>query len=306
MVDQGVHHKEELVKDVASFANALTGGLLIIGFKTSTANAVETVSEVNPVPRERVNVDTYRKLIDERVFPQIQGLRLDWIDRGDDKVVLSIDIPAQPHAARPFVIPAPTGKNGSSSVGIAIPVRRGDRTVFWSPPEAHRHLSAGWMVIGAPSEDEAGAPETAKEPAAALDRAKAQRILTAVSFEAQWLRSMQSRPPMRRVRFEYTQAVGKALDDLRYDDVAFIDSELARMHDAFLSSLDRLNDELGGMFPPEDGPSLPVYVEVPPEWKISDRQQYEQALADLSAARDDFLKARADLMNALNLKGLLS
>lgn len=146
-VDQGVQHKEELVKDVASFANSLTGGLLIIGFKTSAANAVETVSEVNPVPQGRVNVDTYRKLIDERVFPQIQGLRLHWIDRGDNRGVLSIDIPAQPHAARPFVIPAPTGKNRNSSVGIAIPVRRGDRTVFWSPPEAHRHLSAGWMVI---------------------------------------------------------------------------------------------------------------------------------------------------------------
>lgn len=124
--------------------------------------------------------------------------------------------------------------------------------------------------------------------------------------EVQWLRFMQSQPPMRRVRFEYTEAVGKALDDLRYDDVAFIDSELARMHDAFLSSLDRLHGELEGMFPPEDGPSLPLYVEVPPEWKRSDRQRYEQALADLSGARDGFLKARAELMNALNLKGLLN
>ncbi|MEW1861977.1 MULTISPECIES: hypothetical protein [unclassified Streptomyces] len=45
MVDKGPHHKEELVKDVAGFANTATGGLLIIGFKVTKANGVETVSK---------------------------------------------------------------------------------------------------------------------------------------------------------------------------------------------------------------------------------------------------------------------
>ncbi|MGW1887594.1 hypothetical protein [Streptomyces sp. NPDC001970] len=139
-----------------------------------------------------------------------------------------------------------------------------------------------------------------------MDRVKAQRILAAIPFDAPWLRFMQSQSPMRRVTCEYTRAVGDALDGLRYDDITFIDSDLARMHDALLGSLERLHNELEGMFPPESGPSVPVYVEVPPEWKSSDRQRYEQTLADLSGARDAFLKARAEVMNTLNHKGLLS
>ncbi|KOU92409.1 hypothetical protein ADK92_27890 [Streptomyces sp. XY533] len=307
VLDKGAHHKEELVKDVAAFANTSTGGLLIIGFKTRTANAVETISEVTPVPRALVSTDTYRKLIDERVFPQVQDLELTWIDRSEGKGVLSIDIPAQPAAARPFVIPAPTGKDEKSATGLAVPVRRGDRTVFWSGPEAHRRLSAGWMAIGSPSADDSSAlGALEKSPAALPDRAKAQRILVAMPFDAPWLRFMQSQSPMRRVRVEVTQAVDKALDDLLFDDVDFLDHELGSAHSAFKESLGRLHTELEGMFTPEDGPNPPVYVEVPPEWKRTDPERYKQTMAALSGARDDFLEARTELMNALNRKGLLT
>ncbi|MGW4981630.1 AlbA family DNA-binding domain-containing protein [Streptomyces mirabilis] len=307
MLDKGAHHKEELVKDVAAFANTSTGGLLIIGFKTRTANAVETVSEVTPVPRTLVNTDTYRKLIDERVFPQVQDLELTWIDRGDGKGVLSIDIPVQPAAARPFVIPAPTGRDEKSVGGLAVPVRRGDRTVFWSAPEAHRRLSAGWMAIGSPAADDSSMAVAPDEtPTAAPDRAKAQRILVAMPFDAPWLRFMQNRPPMRRVRVEVTQAVEETLRKILSDDVEFLDQEIGRVYSVFTESLGQLHTELDGMFTPEDGPSPPVYVEVPPEWKRTDPERYKQAMADLSGARDAFLEARTELMNALNRKGMLT
>lgn len=310
MLDKGAHHKEELVKDVAAFANTPTGGLLLIGFRTSTANAVETVSHVAPVPRALVNTDTYRKLIDERVYPQVQDLELTWIGRGEGKGVLVIDIPAQPAAARPFVIPAPTGKDERPAGGFAIPVRRGDRTAFWSAAEAHRRLSAGWMAIGAPTADDTTPQDVSGAAAAAdtaaPDRAKAQRILTAMPFDAPWLRFLQTQTPMRRVKVEYTQALDKALDDLLFDDVDFLDAELGRAHAAFKDSLGRLHTELDGMFTPDDGPTAPVYAEVPPEWKRTDPERYTQMMAALSGARDDFLEARAELVNALNRKGLLA
>lgn len=310
MVDKGAHHKEELVKDVAGFANTATGGLLIIGFKTTTANGVETVSKVSAVPRTLVDTETYRKLIDDRVYPHIEDLELRWVECGEGKGVLSIDIPAQPASARPFVIPAPTGKDAKSVTGLAVPVRRGDQTVFWSGPEAHRRLSAGWMAIGAPAADDSGAYRAAEVPAApgedAADRSKAQRILAAMPFDTPWLRFLQSRPPMRRIGVELRQSIDKARDDLLVDDIGFLDPELVRAHAAFMNSLDRLNSELDDMHAPDNGPSLPVYVEVPPEWKRTDPERYKQTMADLSGARDDFLEARAELMNSLNRRGLLA
>lgn len=303
MTDKGAHHKEELVKDVAAFANTSTGGLLLIGFTAVKDNAVETITEVTPVMRTLVNTDTYSKLIDERVFPQVQDLELNWIDCGEGKGVLSIDIPVQPAAARPFVIPAPTGKD-ARSVGFAVPVRRGDRTEFWSGPEAHRRLSTGWMAIGSPAADDGKALKAPGDATSGPDRAKAQRILVAIPLDAPWLRFMQSQPPMRRIRVEVTQAIDKAWDDLLTDDVDFLDQKLAYVHSQFKESLDRLRTELDGMFSPEDGPNPPVYVEVPPEWKRIAPERYEQAMAGLSSARDGFLEARAELMNALNRKGL--
>ncbi|WNI20264.1 AlbA family DNA-binding domain-containing protein [Actinacidiphila sp. ITFR-21] len=311
MVDEGPRPKEELVKDVAGFANTATGGLLIIGFKAIKANGVETVSEVNAVPRTLVDTETYRKLIDERVYPHIEGLELKWVECGNGKGVLSIDIPAQPASARPFVIPPPTRKDSPSVAGLAVPVRRGDQTVFWSRQETHRQLSAGWMAIGAPATDDSGVRRAAEGSVAlhgnTADRSKAQRILAAMPFDAPWLRMLQGRPTMRRVRADVTRAIDTAWDSLIADnDIKFLDPELVDAHATFMDSLRRVIDELDGMFDPDDGSSPPAYVEVPPEWKRSDPERYQQMLADLSEARDAFLEARIELMNSLNRRGLLS
>ncbi|MFF2374962.1 helix-turn-helix domain-containing protein [Streptomyces xiamenensis] len=311
MVDKGPHHKEELVKDVAGFANTATGGLIFIGFKTTKVNGVETVSDVNAVPRTLVDTETYRKLIDGRVYPHIEGLELRWVECGGGRGVLSIDIPAQPASARPFVIPPPIGKDSPSVAGLAVPVRRGDQTVFWSRQEAHRRLSAGWMAIGAPAADDSGAHRAAEGSVAlrgnTADRSKAQRILAAMPFDAPWLRMLQGRPTMRRVRADVTRAIDTAWDALiADDDIKFLDPELVDSHTTFMDSLRRLIDELDGMFDPDSGSSPPAYVEVPPEWKHSDPERYRQMLADLSAARDAFLEARIELMNSMNRRGLLS
>ncbi|MET7493435.1 hypothetical protein [Streptomyces sp900116325] len=55
---------------------------------------------------------------------------------------------------------------------------------------------------------------------------------------------------------------------------------------------------------PRRRPNPLVYVEVPPEWERIAPERYEQAIAGLPSVRDGFLEARAELMNALNRKGL--
>ena len=46
---------EELVKDVAGFANASTGGLLLVGFSTRKEHDREILDEVRPVPRRNLS-----------------------------------------------------------------------------------------------------------------------------------------------------------------------------------------------------------------------------------------------------------
>ncbi|WP_037913250.1 hypothetical protein [Actinacidiphila yeochonensis] len=183
---------------------------------------METVSEVNAVPRTLVDTETYRKLIDERVYPHIEGLELKWVECGNDKGVLSIDIPAQLASARPFVIPPPIRKDSPLVPALAVPVRRGDQTVLWSRQEAHRRLSAGWMAIGAPTADDSGVHRATEESIAlhgnTADRSKTQRILAAMPFGASWLRMLQGRPTMRRVKADITRAIDAAWDALITDN----------------------------------------------------------------------------------------
>ena len=95
---------EELLKDVAAFANAPAGGLLLVGFSTRLENGQEIIDQVRPVPHAAVDLDRHRKLLD-RIIPVPMYVAVDWIDCGDGKGILAIDVPAQPPASLPYVVP---------------------------------------------------------------------------------------------------------------------------------------------------------------------------------------------------------
>jgi len=143
---------EELLKDVAAFANAKAGGLLLVGLSTRLENGQEILDQIRPVPREQVDLDRHRKLLD-RITPGPLYVTVDWIDRGDGKGILFIDVPAQPPACLPYIVPGParTGKD-SQQVG-ALPVRDGDRTRWLTVPDLQRLLAAGWSQKGGHSEE---------------------------------------------------------------------------------------------------------------------------------------------------------
>jgi hypothetical protein len=144
---------EELVKDVAAFANAPSGGLLLVGFSTVREHDQEIIAALRPVPRDLVDTDRYRKLIRERVMPPPRGLNVAWIDCGDGTGVLVIDVPAQPPARLPHVVPGPSRTTKVSKLSVAVPVREADGTHWLPQPELQRLLAAGWTATGGPSEE---------------------------------------------------------------------------------------------------------------------------------------------------------
>ncbi len=144
---------EELVKDSAAFANVPSGGLLLVGFSTVREHGEEIIAELRPVPRATVDTDRYRKLIRERVMPPPRGLDVGWIDCGDGKGVLIIDVPAQPSTRLPHVVPGPSRAAKVSRLSVAVPVREADGTHWLPQQELQRLLAAGWTATGGPSEE---------------------------------------------------------------------------------------------------------------------------------------------------------
>lgn len=90
-------------------------------------NGTEVIDQVNPVPRDRVDLDRYRKLLDG-IAPVPMHVRVDWADCEEDKGILIIDVPAQPAACLPFLVPGPVRSGRGGYPAGALPVRDGDRT----------------------------------------------------------------------------------------------------------------------------------------------------------------------------------
>ena len=142
---------EELIKDVAGFANAPSGGLLVVGYRTRKEHGREILDELRPVPRELVDEDRHLKLIRERVIPRPRGLKANWHEVGKGKGVLAIYVPTQPTPSRPFVVPGPA-RTAASSISVAVPMREADATTWLPRTEIQRLLAAGWAATGGPAD----------------------------------------------------------------------------------------------------------------------------------------------------------
>lgn len=290
---------EELAKDVAAFANAAGGGLLLIGFKTVADHDSEIISELRPIPRSLVDLDRHRKLIYERIVPTVRELNVEWIVYEGQKGVLCIDIPAQPAGSRPFAVPGPNGGRGNTNeTSVAVPLRVGDGTHWLPKGELQRLLAAGWAATGGPS----AAPVTQDQTP---DRIKAARLIAVIPVDAPWLKA-QKNVSMHRVPAWVSEAAFTAQQRVADDIVDFLDPDVAMAHEALVRALDALCEELTGMFPPV-GPThhSSKYTEIPPEWKRTDPARYRKALDDLTSASDNFLDKYQQCVNLLNKKGLL-
>lgn len=143
----------ELAKDAAAFANSGTGGMILVGYSARKEHDGEILDEICPVPRALVDLDRYRKLIRERVIPAPRGFSVDFIDTDVESGILVIDVPVQPSALLPFVVPGIAGSGGLSRLSVAVPVREADATVWLPQTEIQRLLAAGWRATGGPSEE---------------------------------------------------------------------------------------------------------------------------------------------------------
>ena len=99
--------KQELAKDVASFANR-SGGIIVIGPKTSDDPTFfgRRVSDVSLVPFDLINPSDYQNVIKAWVYPRPDKVDIMWVPSKDDphKGLFYILIPNQPDNLRPFLI----------------------------------------------------------------------------------------------------------------------------------------------------------------------------------------------------------
>jgi hypothetical protein len=81
----GTDVKRELAKDVAAFANA-AGGCILIGFATqvSVVRAGEEITAIRPFSRTLFDPDQYCKILAEWLYPQPRGVTVVFVPYGGD------------------------------------------------------------------------------------------------------------------------------------------------------------------------------------------------------------------------------
>jgi hypothetical protein len=138
--------KRELAKDVAAFANA-TGGCIIIGAETtvSSLQAGERISELKPFPEALFNTDQYGKTIDEWLYPVPSGLVIKW---HPDKTIPTrgvgvVFIPTQVPETKPFLLTRTIGDKKTTEILLGYAERHLDRTDIRSVVELHHAMRIG-------------------------------------------------------------------------------------------------------------------------------------------------------------------
>lgn len=149
---QNGYSKQELAKDVSSFAN-LNGGYILIGPKTpqneeekSKTHLGNEVIEISLLDRDLVDPDQYKKVIKSWIHPEIKGFDVYWVASKDDrdKGVVVIEIPSQVESLKPFLIIKTVFEDGKKSEKIfGYAERKGDCSDPKKIKDIHRVMRDG-------------------------------------------------------------------------------------------------------------------------------------------------------------------
>lgn len=139
--------KWELAKDVASFANALGGGVIVLGAKTRAARDGDVVSEISDIDLTLIPMPSYRGIIMARVHPAIERLELLTVDHGGGRGVGLIHIPPQSDSRKPFLMRGAIVRNRVRTGFVSIPIRDGESTRYSDLTEIYGLLQAGRAIL---------------------------------------------------------------------------------------------------------------------------------------------------------------
>ena len=107
--------KLELAKDVAGFANA-TGGVIVIGARTekSPVHFGDEIREIRPFDRRLIDIEQHHAVIGGWVYPRPDGVEVQWFAGVADPTrgIVGIVIPEQSASLKPFLVAHTVDESG--------------------------------------------------------------------------------------------------------------------------------------------------------------------------------------------------
>jgi len=136
----------ELAQDVAAFANAERGGLIVIGVATRATERSDVLQEVHPVLEKLGRIRQYHDALRAKLVPLVENLLIETAPC-DGGSVLCIFVPRQPEALRPFVVDGGLIDGRYSGRMISLVRRRGEDNTFMNVHAVQAMLARGRAAL---------------------------------------------------------------------------------------------------------------------------------------------------------------
>jgi hypothetical protein len=140
--------KHELAKDISSFAN-VDGGYILIGAKgeDDLSHSGEQIKEISTFEQTLVNIEQNKKIIADRIHPNVEGLTMVWYSSKDNpaKGLILIKIPPQKESVKPFLNNKIFDEEGNKISGTIFGLfqRRGDNSTHFELRDLYRLIQLG-------------------------------------------------------------------------------------------------------------------------------------------------------------------
>jgi hypothetical protein len=139
--------KLELAKDVAAFGNSSRPGLIVLGFETKRIRQCDVIHRVRLFDLGLLDVHRYQQLLNQYIFPPMEGVEIKAIPVHGNRGCAYIRIPRQPQELRPIFVTGHAIGDRIASHYLTLPTRRDDVVEFRNPAALHSLLVAGRVAM---------------------------------------------------------------------------------------------------------------------------------------------------------------
>ena len=134
--------KISLAQDIARFANAEYGGLVVVGMGAKRVGESEVIKDVRPIPLDARGVRRHRQAINNRLFPPPDELTVEEVPLDGGRLII-LHVPPQPEELKPFLVHGAIVSGRVEGAFISIIRRRGEASIPVSAAAIHSTLAAG-------------------------------------------------------------------------------------------------------------------------------------------------------------------
>lgn len=139
--------KISLAQDVAKFANAEHGGLLIVGMAAKKVPGGEIIKSIRPVCADGKDLRRHEQALANRLYPPPEFLSVEAVDVDQRGQIVLIDVSPQPEELKPFLVHGAIVNGEVEGALISIIRRRGEASIPIQAQAIHSALAAGRALL---------------------------------------------------------------------------------------------------------------------------------------------------------------